>query len=919
MEELYQHPYQVERATRDINTNCARIHSYIKNIVFEENLDEDQVMEIVSIIEGLERNTLDLFNVIYDSYPGEKSHIDSAYKVFMDWKALRDGLISLRQQNLRSDLNTNYRTVNQPYVEKLFGTMAVMTNFQSQQASNFYTAAMKQSKLLTTRLMILVLLIISIILIINYVFLRQIYVPLKGLTAAAERYRSGEYETDYIYKSRNEFGLLSVAFQKMASFFRQEVSLKERTAEDAIIRMKEVEVLIEERTRKLQEEMEERKRTEIILRESEERFRAVFEKSEMGIVLVSESMKYMKANPAFCDMTGYTEEELISLSVGDLTLKEDYPDSIANARDLWAGKISKYRDEKRYIHKSGRIIWAFIAVTVVRDASDKPMFYLTMINNITDRKLAEDKLAREQVLLTTLINNLPQTIHVKDLQKRRILANRADLELIGKNEKEVIGKTDRELFPAELAEGYMKDDDYVLTNQKSIIDREEQIVNEKGKPLWFLVSKIPLTDHTGKITGIVGIGHNITARKKVEDQLRYNEVRLKMQNEEIRRINRDLIQAKEKAEESDRLKTAFLHNISHEIRTPLNAIIGFTSVLASENLPSQKRQEFMDIIYKSNDQLLSIISSILTLANLESGQETFNAKETDINQMLLDVYEQFSITKVPNEVSLSYSEGLPDEKALILTDSVKLMQILVNLVGNALKFTHKGFVRFGYSLNKYQLDFFVEDSGIGIPENMHSRIFERFSQVDSTITRKYGGTGLGLAISKGYARLLGGNISVTSTPGKGSKFVLSIPYNPVNKAPEPGGFNSLSDIGIHGIVLIAEDEHVNFLLLKEILSGYEVQVYRAENGQEALNFCSGQIKPDVVLMDMKMPVMDGIEATDKIKKIVPALPVIALSAYTSEDDKKRFFEAGCDSFIEKPFRRDELLRILEHHLSRKHQ
>lgn len=919
MEELYQHPYQVERATRDINTNCARIHSYIKNIVFEENLDEDQVMEIVSIIEGLERNTLDLFNVIYDSYPGEKSHIDSAYKVFMDWKALRDGLISLRQQNLRSDLNTNYRTVNQPYVEKLFGTMAVMTNFQSQQASNFYTAAMKQSKLLTTRLMILVLLIISIILIINYVFLRQIYVPLKGLTAAAERYRSGEYETDYIYKSRNEFGLLSVAFQKMASFFRQEVSLKERTAEDAIIRMKEVEVLIEERTRKLQEEMEERKRTEIILRESEERFRAVFEKSEMGIVLVSESMKYMKANPAFCDMTGYTEEELISLSVGDLTLKEDYPDSIANARDLWAGKISKYRDEKRYIHKSGRIIWAFIAVTVVRDASDKPMFYLSMINNITDRKLAEDKLAREQVLLTTLINNLPQTIHVKDLQKRRILANRADLELIGKNEKEVIGKTDRELFPAELAEGYMKDDDYVLTNQKSIIDREEQIVNEKGKPLWFLVSKIPLTDHTGKITGIVGIGHNITARKKVEDQLRYNEVRLKMQNEEIRRINRDLIQAKEKAEESDRLKTAFLHNISHEIRTPLNAIIGFTSVLASENLPSQKRQEFMDIIYKSNDQLLSIISSILTLANLESGQETFNAKETDINQMLLDVYEQFSITKVPNEVSLSYSEGLPDEKALILTDSVKLMQILVNLVGNALKFTHKGFVRFGYSLNKYQLDFFVEDSGIGIPENMHSRIFERFSQVDSTITRKYGGTGLGLAISKGYARLLGGNISVTSTPGKGSKFVLSIPYNPVNKAPEPGGFNSLSDIGIHGIVLIAEDEHVNFLLLKEILSGYEVQVYRAENGQEALNFCSGQIKPDVVLMDMKMPVMDGIEATDKIKKIVPALPVIALSAYTSEDDKKRFFEAGCDSFIEKPFRRDELLRILEHHLSRKHQ
>jgi PAS domain S-box-containing protein len=562
-----------------------------------------------------------------------------------------------------------------------------------------------------------------------------------------------------------------------------------------------------------------------------------------------------------------------------------------------------------------------------------------MINNITEKKQAEERLAREQVLLRTLIDNLPQTIYVKDLKKRKILANRADFEIIGKSAENVIGKTDSEVYPKGMAIRYEADDERVMSTKKAVIDREELIVNVEGKKVWFLTSKIPLFDHEGNITGLVGIGHDITSRKNAEDELKRSELKLKKQNdryislnkeyaalnselslslEQIRKMNQDLQLAKEKAEESDKLKSAFLNNISHEIRTPLNAIIGFTTILAQNNISPEKREEFVNIIFKSNDQLLSIISSIIALASLESGQESLNLKETDINQLLNDVYEQFLVTNVNKEVTISYQKGLPDNKAITITDPVKLMQILVNLVENALKFTPKGYVRFGYKLDNDILEFFIEDSGIGIPGDMHNLIFERFRQIDNSATRKYGGTGLGLALSKGYAQLLEGAISVLSSPGTGSKFLLKIPYKPVSKVIESSDNTRPTDDDFTNkrTLLVTEDEDINFTLLSEILSDLNLSLYRAENGLEALNFCSGNIKPYLVLMDMKMPVMDGIEATKRIKQVNPGLPVIALTAYTSEADKRKFIDAGCDYFIEKPFHMDNLISTVVKYLTK---
>jgi signal transduction histidine kinase len=259
----------------------------------------------------------------------------------------------------------------------------------------------------------------------------------------------------------------------------------------------------------------------------------------------------------------------------------------------------------------------------------------------------------------------------------------------------------------------------------------------------------------GRSVGRVWSFRDITQKKKAEDEL---------------------ISAKLKAEESDRLKTAFLHNVSHEIRTPMNAIIGFSSLLNEPDLNVSDRQQYTEIIFQSSNQLLSIINDIVDVANIESGQVKVNMKKTDLNFSLRSLDEQFSYSEKQYNIPISLSTGLPDEKAIIVTDSTKLIQILSNLINNSIKFTRRGNIDFGYTLKDDCLEFFVKDTGIGISQESIGKIFDRFYQVDRTVSRQFGGTGLGLSICKAYVQLLGGNISVNSAPGEGTSFIFTIPY-----------------------------------------------------------------------------------------------------------------------------------------------
>jgi signal transduction histidine kinase len=245
---------------------------------------------------------------------------------------------------------------------------------------------------------------------------------------------------------------------------------------------------------------------------------------------------------------------------------------------------------------------------------------------------------------------------------------------------------------------------------------------------------------------------------------------------ERRKAEKDLIAAKEKAEESDRLKTAFLHNVSHEIRTPMNAIIGFSTLLNEPDLTEEDRHQYVDIIFQSGSQLLSIINDIVDIANVETGQAKINMRKVNLNAIMKSLNDQFIINVKQNNISISLKSSLSDDDSNVLTDSTKLVQILTNLINNAVKFTKNGKIDFGYTLKDKFIEFFVKDTGIGISPEFHSRIFERFYQVDNAVSRQYSGTGLGLSICKGYVELLGGTIRVESEFGKGTMFVFTIPF-----------------------------------------------------------------------------------------------------------------------------------------------
>jgi len=385
---------------------------------------------------------------------------------------------------------------------------------------------------------------------------------------------------------------------------------------------------------------------------------------------------------------------------------------------------------------------------------------------------------------------------------------------------------------------------------------------------------------------------------------------------------RELIHAKEKAEESDRLKSAFLANMSHEIRTPMNGIIGFAQMLGMPNLSEEKKNNFVKLINSCSNQLLSIINDIIDVSKIEAGQVKLHNSVFSINQMLEELFVFFKPGVDSKNLSFSFMTGLSDLEAEIKADKGKLRQVLNNLLSNAMKFTHSGEIEFGYEIMRKRggndrdyIRFMVKDSGVGIPEDGLHSIFERFVQVDPSRTRKYGGTGLGLSISRSFVLLMNGDIWVESELGKGSVFYFTIPYISEEKthpvlSPQKPLLNE-TYVWDKRSILVAEDEDINYQFIEELLAPTGASVVRAVNGEEACRLVAENPSFDVVLMDIKMPKVSGLEATKKIKSLFPALPIIAQTAYAFSDDREKAIKAGCDDYIAKPIQGDKLLELVK--------
>lgn len=373
---------------------------------------------------------------------------------------------------------------------------------------------------------------------------------------------------------------------------------------------------------------------------------------------------------------------------------------------------------------------------------------------------------------------------------------------------------------------------------------------------------------------------------------------------------KELIKQKEKAEESNRLKTQLLNNMSHEIRTPLNGIVGFTQFLDDPTISSEKKSHFISIIKSSGHQLVRIIDDIIEISKLETKQVKARNEAVNLNSLLLELFSIFELKAKEKNISLHLKKGLKDLQSEIYTDKTKLLKVLNNLVENALKFTNQGFVEIGCRLSNNKINIWVKDSGVGIPIEKQKLVFERFSQADSEISAKFGGLGLGLSIAMENTQLLGGEIRIDSNYTQGALFDIKLPFNPVFEiGDEEIEINEKYDYH----VLVAEDEEINFIFLEFLLHNLnaKIKVSNVRNGEEAINYVSNNTDIDIIFMDIKMPVMNGLDATRIIRETNPKLPIIAITAYSGYSDEQKALEAGCTNFLTKPIDAEKFISLCE--------
>lgn len=417
------------------------------------------------------------------------------------------------------------------------------------------------------------------------------------------------------------------------------------------------------------------------------------------------------------------------------------------------------------------------------------------------------------------------------------------------------------------------------------------------------------------------LAHQNELKEKRAAELVIANKELAFQNNEKEKRAAELVIAKEHAEQSDRLKSAFLANMSHEIRTPMNGILGFASLLKEVDFIGKEQQEYIKIIEKSGVRMLNIINDIVDISKIESGLMEVNLKESNINEQIDYIHTFFKPELERKGIQFTSKKTLHDKDAVIITDREKLYAILTNLVKNAIKYTDDGSIEFGYNLitehQRLELDFFIKDTGTGIPKDRQVAIFERFIQADITDKMARQGAGLGLSISKAFVELLGGKIWVNSTEGEGSDFHFTIPYNSKIQTENIVKTKVADEVEKSLMkrlkVLIVEDDETSEMLISNMLKKISSKILRAQTGVEAVEKCKNNPDIDLILMDIKMPDMNGYEATRQIRVFNKKVIIIAQTAFGLSGDKEKAIGVGCTDYIVKPIDKDLLLEKIHNY------
>ena len=894
------------------------------------------------------------------------------------------------------------------------------------------------------------------------------------------------------------------------------------------------------------------------LKENEEKFRNIFERSIVGKSMTTLDGKLI-TNKAFRDILGYSADELSKLKWQDITHPDDVENDSKNIAALISGEKTTARWEKRYIHKSGRIVWVDISTVLQHDQKGNAIYFITGIIDITERKLIQIKLIESQNRFQKIAEVAGEWIWEVDINGMYTYASEVCKAVLGYMPEELVGKKYfYDFFIPEEKEVLKKRAFEVFSKREIFKNFQNTNIHKNGTIIILQTSGSPILNEQNELLGYRGVDHNITVRKRIENKLRSSEERyknfisqisegvyrfeldkpmpinlpieeqidylynhsfiaecntafikmyglkeskeilgksqlqlhggsanhknreairlfiesgyrsenneteepnengqiryylnssigivkkghlirqwgtqrdvtaLKKSEQELiklssaveqspvsiiitdlegkieyvnqkfvevtgysfeeaignnprilnsgekpkeeyqklwetiksgkswtgefhnRRKNgefywesaliapivdksggkkyylaikeditekkemmNDLVIAKYRAEESDRLKSAFIANMSHEIRTPMNGILGFTGLLKSSDLSSDQQQKYIKIIEKSGARLLTTINDIMDISKIEAGLVKISLSEININNQTEDLYTFFKPEADKKGLHLLAVNSMPEEDSIVKSDKEKVQSILINLIKNAIKFTKEGFVEFGCSKKGNQLEFYVKDTGVGIPLDRQSYIFDRFIQADIEDKAVYEGSGLGLAISKSYAEMLGGSIALESTEGIGSIFRFTLPYqtdtikHSVVNIEKPRAFEESEIPALK--ILVVEDDAVAQLYIEELLTDVSKEILLADNGYRALDvFRENSDEIDLILMDIRIPGINGYEVTRKIRESNKDVIIIAQTAFALSGDREKALDAGCNDYISKPLNNKEL-------------
>lgn len=618
----------------------------------------------------------------------------------------------------------------------------------------------------------------------------------------------------------------------------------------------------------------------------------MFENAPMPYQSLDENGIIITVNNAWLDMLGYKKEEVKGTFIGNY-LTESSLTKLQERFPLFKQQGWIKDADFEMVTKSG--IHVLVIVNGKIQNNEQGHFRAThcILINTTDKQKARDALLASELRFKQIIQASPMGIHMYVLRENdRLLftgANPAADKILGINHDQFIGKSIEEAFPGLIQTEIP--DRYRDCARTGTAWHTEQIEYKEGS----ISGAFEVAAFQTEPGSMAALFNDITKRKEIYDEL---------------------LKAKERAEESDRLKSAFLANLSHEIRTPMNAILGFTDLLGMSKLTEEQKECYIEIIKNSGTHLLSIINDIIEISQIETGQITVHSSPVNIDALIANVYQQLLVTIPENKPLELRINNIPQgDDSFVITDEVKLQEILVNLVTNAIKYTENGFVSLGYHFNNPdEIEFTIRDTGIGIDKKYHQLIFERFSRVEGEMAIKQGGSGLGLAITKAYVTMLGGEIKVQSELGQGSIFTFSIPvtqFTSENTRVKSTEKAKREQLGGYGQILIAEDDEFSFLYLKSLLTDTHYQLLRATNGQEAIEICEKNPKISLVLMDIKMPVLDGLNAARQIKEENPSLHLVAQTAYALEADRKLIEQAGFSGYLTKPIEKEKLMDIIE--------